>query len=153
MASADSNTAESSSHAEGGPAGQTPEQGVSASRELNLGAISSQKVEPLRDDNWLAWKIRITNLLHLYDVYDYVTGKRSKPSSPAEFEAWKKQDTVARTLIYNNVDSEQVVHVTECETSAELWSAFKLSAVRFGAGSGLFLLNPHLHPEVRCGSP
>ena len=104
---------------------QNGESGIDNPRELNLGAISSQKIELLSDDNWLAWKLRITNLLTLYDVYEYVTGKQKKPAADkvAEVSMWKKKDTVAHTLIYNNIGLAQVVHITECNMSAEVWQA------------------------------
>ena len=46
---AESTTAESSTQADGGPSSQTQQESSVARKELNLGAISSQKVEPLKD--------------------------------------------------------------------------------------------------------
>jgi hypothetical protein len=89
---------------------------------VNLGGLSTNKVDPLKEGNWLAWKTRITRILRLHKVYDYVEGKVPKPEDDNEAEKWERRDLVAQTLIQINVSDEQIIHVAEAETATEIWN-------------------------------
>ena len=52
---------------------------IKSNQYVNLGGLSTNKVDPLKEENWLAWKTRITRILKLHKVYDYVEGKVTKP--------------------------------------------------------------------------
>src|SRR6267154_2345952 len=103
-------------------ASQTTASGIKV-KEVNLGAISSYKIDQLRDDNWLSWKGRLVSLLELHDVLEYVEGKVQKPDPNKQDEAamWKKHDQIAKTLLLINIADAQMVHVSEAKSSKEVW--------------------------------
>ena len=39
--------------------------------DKHLGPLPSQKITPLNDNNWIAWKLRITDLLEVWDVFGH----------------------------------------------------------------------------------
>ena len=93
----------------------------------------------LNDTNWFAWRIRMTFMLRMCGVEDYVKGRvnRSNPQTdPMGAQNWEFNDAYAKMLIANNVEVEQMVHIDQCASSREMWS--KLEAVH---GSTNFLTN------------
>jgi hypothetical protein len=95
---------------------------VKPEQYVNLGGLLTNKVDPLKEGNWLAWKTRIIRILKLHKVYDYVEGKVPKPENDNELEKWEKKDLVAQTLIQINVSDDQIIHVTEAQNASEMWS-------------------------------
>ena len=114
-------------------ASQTTASGIKV-KEVNLGAISSYKIDQLRDDNWLSWKGRLVSLLELHDVLEYVEGKVQKPDPNKQDEAavWKKHDQIAKTLLLINIADAQMVHVSEAKSSKEVWD--NLTAIHQSRG-------------------
>lgn len=96
----------------------------------NQGIPSKPKFEKLRGDNWFAWKTRISIVLRRYGVFGVATGSIKKPEDSEGAAIWNSQDLIAQELITTSIKDEQVIHISECETSAEMWS--KLWAVHEG---------------------
>lgn len=75
--------------------------GVST-RVRNLGAISSYKVDTLKDNNWHAWKIRMQKFLCLHKVFKYAEDNCPKPqddpNNKAEIAVWEEEDLITQTL-------------------------------------------------------
>ncbi|KIL66348.1 hypothetical protein M378DRAFT_160765 [Amanita muscaria Koide BX008] len=96
---------------------------------IDLGLVLSQNIEPLRDDNWIAWKLRITRILRLFGVIKYVTGTEVKPASDEksdEYNEWKNHDLIARMVILNNISHEQMDHVaSDMQTASGIWDRLK----------------------------
>ena len=63
----------------------------------NLGALSSYKIDSLGEDNWTAWKIRMTNILSLHKVLDHVTSPKTKLSAidPDVLAEWETKENKA----------------------------------------------------------
>ena len=95
--------------------------------DRRLGPLSSQKITPLNDDNWMAWKLRITELMKVWNVFGHATDEDKRPSenSPNEFKKWSQRERIATILIQNNIESEQMVHVSNCLSVAEMWKSLK----------------------------
>ena len=104
--------------------------GVST-KARNLGAISSYKVDALKDNNWHAWKIRMQKFLCLNKVFKYAEGSCPKPeddpSNSAKLVVWEEEDLIAQTLILTNIDDRQIDHVVHAETAAQMWESLKLA--------------------------
>lgn len=96
-------------------------------KEINLGALSSYKIKPLKDKNWSGWKARMMGLLKLHGVSDHVDGTTVKQdlNNAEELVSWNKLDQVAQTLIMNSITDEQMVHVTEAAMAEEMWNNLK----------------------------
>jgi len=65
------------------------------------GAISTYKIEPLKEENWVAWSIRMTTILKLQKVYGLVDGTKVKPDENHQeaMTAWEERDLVTQVLI------------------------------------------------------
>ena len=102
--------------------------GVSA-RVRNLSAISSYKVDTLKDNNWHAWKIRMQKFLCLHKVFKYTEDNCPKPKddpkNKAEIAVWEEEDLIAQTLILTNIDNQQMDHVMHAKTVAQMWESLK----------------------------
>ena len=93
------------------------------------GAISTFKIDSLKEGNWLAWQNRMTSILKLQKVYGLVDGTVVKPDTndPQAVEAWEEKDLVAQVLIKNNLSDEQMVHVDQdiITTAAGMWQSLR----------------------------
>ncbi|KAG2053275.1 hypothetical protein BDR06DRAFT_886491, partial [Suillus hirtellus] len=93
---------------------------------INLGPVTSYKIEALNDINWITWKERIETILNLHGVYGHIDGTCKRPTTDKdEIAYWDKQDYVARTLILNNIKDDKVVHVSRAKTIKEAWENLK----------------------------
>ena len=93
------------------------------------GAISTYKIDPLREDNWLAWQNRMTSILKLQKVFGLIDGTVPKPdiNDPDAITGWEERDLVAQVLIKNNLSDEQMVHVDQdiITTAAGMWQSLR----------------------------
>jgi len=93
------------------------------------GAVSTYKIDPLKEGNWLAWQNRMTRILKLQKVYGLIDGTVSKPDTddPQAVEAWEEKDLVAQVLIKNNLSDKQMVHVYQdiITTMASMWQSLQ----------------------------
>lgn len=64
--------------------------------EIDLGIVSSYRVDALKGDNWLVWKTRIECILHLLDLFEYVEGRVPKPDpeNKNETRTWSRYDNL-----------------------------------------------------------
>ena len=79
----------------------------------------------LDETNWTIWLHRLTLMLQMCGVQDYVTGSVERPDQVQDPEGasnWDFNDTYAKVLIANNVTSTQMVHISQSRTSHESWS-------------------------------
>ena len=92
------------------------------------GAVSTFKIEPLKEGNWLPWQNRMTSILKLQNVYGLINGTVPKPDNdPTAFAEWEQKDLVAQVLIKNNLSDEQMVHVDQdtVTTAAAMWQSLR----------------------------
>ena len=85
------------------------------------GNFNTPKINKLHDRNWLAWKTRIATVLKWKDTYDVAIGTVDRPLDPVAAAKWRVKDLIAQELITTTIRDEQVIHVSECETSAQMW--------------------------------
>ena len=90
-------------------------------------STSSPKIEKLRDGNWLAWKTCIATVLETKEALEVAMGITPQPQDPAALAIWKSKDLVARTLITTVIKDEQIIHISDCSTSAEMWNALRVT--------------------------
>jgi gag-polypeptide of LTR copia-type len=82
----------------------------------------------LNEENWMVWRHRLTLMLQICGVQDYVTGGVHRPDidqDPNGAANWDFNDTYARVLIANNVTTTQMVHISQCRTAHECWTSLE----------------------------
>jgi hypothetical protein len=89
--------------------------------DVNLGGLSTCKIDPLKAGNWISWKTRIHKFFQLFEISDVVHGVEPMPEDPILARKWLGKDGVAQALITNNINDQQMNHVVEATTSAEMW--------------------------------
>ena len=68
--------------------------------DVNLGRLSSCKVDPLKAGNWILWKTRIHKFFNLYEITDIVHGVEPMPKNPILAWKWLGKDGVAQGVDY-----------------------------------------------------
>ena len=96
---------------------------IMSSATPNLGSLMSYKQEPLGDDNWVMWKLRMTNVFSLHKVIDHVVSHIPKPdiSNVTVLAEWTDKDEKAKTLLFVSVGDDNLVHLSDGETTAQMW--------------------------------
>ena len=89
----------------------------------NLGSLMSYKQELLGDDNWVAWKLRMTNVFSLHKVIDHVVSHIPKLdiSDVTALAEWTDKDEKAKMLLFMSVGNDNLVHLSDSETAAQMW--------------------------------
>jgi hypothetical protein len=87
---------------------------------------SSPKIEKLKDDNWLAWKTHMAAVLKRKKAYEVVLGIMPQLSDPSASAIWEEKDAITQELITTAIRDEQVIHVSTCNTAAEMWDALRI---------------------------
>jgi len=106
---------------------QNPGEAPAYKDKCFLGAISSFKTpEPLKDENWVAWKGQIWPMLELNGVWSHCEGETEPPEEgTAERREWNTAEGVARVLISNNISAPQFVHVSQATSVKQMWENLK----------------------------
>ena len=50
--------------------------------DINIGAVSTYKIEPLKEGNWVAWRSRMMTILKFQHAYGFIEGTVPKPADP-----------------------------------------------------------------------
>ena len=98
----------------------------------NLGALSSYKIDVLKENNWHAWKLRMQKYLHLHKVFKYAEGTCPKPAedipnNSTKVAMWEEEDLIAQTLILTNIDDAQMHHVNDAKASVQMWESLQMA--------------------------
>jgi hypothetical protein len=81
--------------------------------------------DPLDETNWTVWRHRLTLMLQMCGVQGIVDGTVQRPDPAQDPEGaanWDFNDTYAKVLISNNVNTTQMVHISQSRTAYESWS-------------------------------
>ena len=81
--------------------------------DINLGGLSSCKVDPLKAGNWILWKTRIHKFFNLYEITDIVHSVKPMPEDPSLACKWLGKDSVTQALITNNINNQQMNHIVD----------------------------------------
>src|ERR1700678_980292 len=81
--------------------------------DVNLGGLSTCKIDPLKAGNWILWKTRIHKIFRLFEITDVVHSTEVKPEDPFLARRWLGKDGVAQAPIINNIDDQQMNHVVK----------------------------------------
>jgi len=92
---------------------------------INIGAVSTYKIDPLKEDNWVAWSSQMNTILKFQLAYGHVQGTVPKPLDQAQLKNWEQQDLLAQIFIKNNTSDEQMVHINQdsITTAAQMWQS------------------------------
>ena len=87
---------------------------------INLGTLSSYKIELLGKDNWLAWKLHMTNMLQVFGVEAHILDPAAKPTDDqmAELAEWKHKDEIAKVLLCGSINDDQVIYLSQDDPAA-----------------------------------
>src|SRR5271156_2584568 len=69
--------------------------------DVNLGGLSTCKIDLLKAGNWISWKTRIHNFFQLFEIADVVHSVELKPEDPMLAQKWLGKDSIAQALITN----------------------------------------------------
>ena len=94
----------------------------SAQHKPTMDTLSTPKIEQLCNNNWLTWETHMSIVLHRYGALEVMLGTSAKPNDPDNAAIWNSRDLVAQELITVNIKDEQVIHVNDHVTSAEMWA-------------------------------
>ena len=84
---------------------------------------SSYRIPPLSGpENYLTWRIQITDILYELGLYDYVSGTKEKPKRGDTTE-WDSADRRALTTIRLRISNNMMMHVLSAETSKQAFDA------------------------------
>lgn len=97
--------------------------------------LFSPSFRRLREDNWLAWKMRMRIALEYYDAHEIVVDSIPKPDDPASAAGWRNRDAIAQQLIVMNLRDKDLVLIHDCNTAAEMWNILKIVYERLGQWS------------------
>ena len=94
---------------------------------INIGAVSTYKIDPLKEDNWVAWSSRMNTILKFQSAYGHVQGTVPKPLDQAQLKNWEQRDLLAQILIKNNTSDEQMVHINQdsITMAAQMWQSLR----------------------------
>ena len=92
---------------------------------INIGAVSTYKIDSLKEGNWVVWQSRMTTILKFHNASEHVVGTLPKPLESAGQAKWEQRDLLAQILIKNNTSDEQMVHINQetITTAAEMWQS------------------------------
>ncbi|KMQ84418.1 retrovirus-related pol polyprotein from transposon tnt 1-94 [Lasius niger] len=80
------------------------------------------KIEPLTAENYDTWKIQMEAVLVKDDVWTYVNGIKTKPTTGAEAIAeWINKDAKAKADIVLSMSTSELNVIRGLETSREVW--------------------------------
>jgi len=84
------------------------------------------KIDKLKKANFREWRLRIKMVLALRDQDDMLD-EDGKPTDAetCELAVWKRRDTKASAIIGLTLGSDQLEHVSDCKTTAEMWSTLQ----------------------------
>jgi hypothetical protein len=76
---------------------------------INMGAVSTYKIDPLKEDNWVAWCSCMMTMLKFQHAYGHVEGTVPKPDDLDKCYKWERHVYLAQILIKNNLSDGQMV--------------------------------------------
>jgi hypothetical protein len=82
--------------------------------------------EGLDEKNWTTWTKRITSVFKVCQVYDYIQGTITQPAmqiNPKNAKIWASNDEFAKHVILINLTPDQLNHVNQEQTAAQIWHA------------------------------
>jgi len=86
--------------------------------------------ETLDDTNWAVWRECIRRIFILCGVDPYVYGHLKRPdpaiTDPTTVDNWDANDIYAQILITNNINKDQMVHVTRLNTANDIWKSLEV---------------------------
>ena len=87
---------------------------------------SSFRIEPLKGDNYVTWRIQMTDILAELDLWEYVAGDNtSPPSDEARRADWKKKDAKALRAIRLRLAKDVLVYAQDAVSAKEAWDTLR----------------------------
>ncbi len=85
-------------------------------------STSSYRIEPLKGDNYVTWRIQMTDILAELDLWDYVTSDRTTaPADEARSADWKKKDSKALRAIRLRLAKDVLVYAQDALSAKDAW--------------------------------
>jgi hypothetical protein len=77
--------------------------------------------EPLDENNWMAWRVRMKRGLYVSGFEGYAEGTIKRPTNQNDAANWDHNDMFAQFIITNNVSTSEIVHIGQCKTAHAMW--------------------------------
>lgn len=92
---------------------------------MESGGISEEtaQIEKLTNsESFQLWNFQVKILFKAYGLYEIIDGKQKLEdcSKEEEKQLWKKQDAKAQKVIITSIDKKIMMHIMNCNTSAEM---------------------------------
>ena len=76
------------------------------------------------NDGWTLWKFQMKVLLRASNLWEIVNGTTEKPTGEAE-DSWMTKDAKAQKILVVSLGEEPLMHIINCDTSAEMYAALE----------------------------
>ena len=87
---------------------------------------SSFRIEPLKGDNYVTWRIQMTDILAELDLWEYVASDNTTPpSDKARRPDWKKKDAKALRAIRLRLAKDILVYAQDAASVKEAWDTLR----------------------------
>jgi hypothetical protein len=73
--------------------------------------------ELLNETNWVVWHERMTRVLRLCGVEEYVLGTVPNPRTTEDFANWKYNDSYTQVLLMNNISGPEVIQIGQSKSA------------------------------------
>ena len=78
-------------------------------------------LDHLDDQNWTVWQEHLIITQQYYELEEYLYSNLKHPDDLIQAENWDHNDRFTCSIIINNVKAAQVMHITRCKTSHQMW--------------------------------
>jgi len=93
---------------------------------FNMALQQADRMELLGKDNFETWKVQMQAVLVMHDLWEFASGEKPRPTEDAgAIRTWEKSDQKAKGKIILAIKPSELKHITECETSKEVWMKLK----------------------------
>jgi len=108
---------------------------IKTNKYLSLSNLKDQ----LGENNWADWSRRLTLVLEVCKVWEYVSGLIPQPNKQLKLTSannWTLNDNLAKLLNLQNISKSQLQHINQKQTLAKVWESITYlhQAMRFHTG-------------------
>jgi transposase InsO family protein len=91
------------------------------------------KLTKLDETNWSSWRDQMKRALRHYQLQSYADGTLPCPNTLFDARNWEHNDNFAQMIIMTNIEQNQSIHISQCDTAHAMW--MNLEAVHESKGN------------------
>lgn len=113
----------------------------------------SYRIDPLRGaDNYITWRVQISDILTDMGLLEYVNGEKPKSADKAMQPDWIKKDRKALTVIRLRVSNDMMAHIVSVETSKDAFDSLSTVFNNEGAVALIVLRRRFFRYQIADGA-